>query len=100
MFDLNVQMMGLPQPDLSYVVRGEMPQSAASVDGGAAPKFLIFGLHAEQRLRFVLAVNSGGDLRALRPLFAGDIACNAADLIDTTKTLRDTAKRLQASAKA
>lgn len=100
MFDLNVQMMGLPQPDLSYVVRGEMPQSAASVDGGAAPKFLIFGLDAEQRLRFVLAVNSGGDLRALRPLFAGDIACNAADLIDTTKTLRDTAKRLQASAKA
>lgn len=96
MFGLNLQMMGLPQPGLDYVVRGEMPQPSGPQ--ASAAKFLIFGLDASQRLVYALAVNAGGDLRALRALFASDTQCDAHSLCDSTRSLRDIVKSLQASA--
>jgi len=97
MFGLNIQMMGMPQPDLTYSLRGVMPAPDSAAAGGAgAPKFLIFGLDALQRLRYAVAVNAGGDLRVLRPLFTSETACADGSLSDSTRPLREITRQLQA----
>ncbi len=98
MFGLNIQMMGLPRPDLHYCLRGVLPDPQALAEGRASAKFLMFGLDDQQRLRYALAVNAGGELRALRPLFTHDTVCSSALLTDDARSLRDIARQLQAPA--
>ncbi|MNZ92108.1 Anthranilate 1,2-dioxygenase system ferredoxin--NAD(+) reductase component [compost metagenome] len=98
MFGMNIQMMGMPRPDLNYCLRGALPDPEAVAQGTAPAKFLMFGLDSQQRLRYALAVNAGGDLRALRPLFTHDTACGSTDLTDNARSLRDIARQLQAAA--
>ena len=98
MFGLNIQMMGLPRADLEYCVRGSLPEPGGLATAGAnQPKFLMLGLDERQRLRYALAVNAGGDLRTLRPLFTHDIACQPELLSDGARSLRDSVRQLQAT---
>ncbi|MCA0243612.1 MAG: FAD-dependent oxidoreductase [Proteobacteria bacterium] len=60
----NVQMLGLPAADLQYVCRG---------DPDAAGRALWLGLRDGVPVHGV-ALNTGGDLRALRPLFEQRVA--------------------------
>jgi 3-phenylpropionate/trans-cinnamate dioxygenase ferredoxin reductase subunit len=90
-FDCNIQMLGLPRPDLNYVVRGSMDPASA------APRFIMLGLHDGKPYQ-ALAVNAGGDLRALRPLLERALPIDAAQFSDETITVRAFAKAAQAQA--
>lgn len=90
-FDCNIQMLGLPQPDLHYVVRGSMSPDDAN------PKFIMVGLQGATA-RHALAVNAGGDLRALRPVLEKALAIDASQFSDTSTTMKAYAKALLASA--
>ncbi|WP_076998890.1 NAD(P)/FAD-dependent oxidoreductase [Variovorax sp. KK3] len=81
-FGCNVQMMGLPAEGLAYRWRGD-PAAAA-----AMPKLLMLGTNADGRLRHAIAVNAGGDLRQLRPLFDAAVPIDAARLCDLSVPLR------------
>ncbi|MFU1913434.1 NAD(P)/FAD-dependent oxidoreductase [Bordetella avium] len=97
MFGLNIQMMGMPHAGLTYSLRGVMPApESAAADGASAPKFLMFGLDALQRLRYAVAVNAGGDLRMLRPLFTSEAPCANGCLSDGARPLREITRQLQA----
>jgi len=95
MFDMNVQMMGLPQPGLRYCQRGAMPMLGGAGSAGQS-KFLVFGFNAQHCLRYALAVNAGAELRALRPLFTNAIACDGNNLCDSSRSLREVVRQLQA----
>ncbi len=58
----NIQILGLAQPDLAYIVRGD-PDPRADI-----PRFICLGLLDGVPVHGA-AINAGGDLRALRPLF-------------------------------
>lgn len=92
-FDLNVQMLGLPQDGLRYVVRGNHDPEAAD------PKFIMLGLEGCIP-RHALAVNAGGDLRALRPALERKLATNTASFSDTSISMKAYVKALLASAGA
>lgn len=81
-FGCNLQMLGLPAPDLQFVARG-----AAQADA-AQPKFMLLGLHG-QRLCQGFAVNAGGDLRQLRALIESGRDCDTQRLLDPARPLRD-----------
>jgi len=101
MFGLNIQMMGLPRADLEFVWRASPPEPVATANptvGGA--KFLMFGLDEALRMRYALAVNAGGDLRTLRPVFTQELACPPDILSDTSRSLRDGIRQIQAAARA
>jgi len=90
-FDCNVQMLGLPQPDLRYVTRGQPdPQ-------GPAPKFIMLGMR-DGRPCHALAVNAGGDLRALRPLLERALPVDAQRFTDESVAMRAFAKAALAEA--
>ncbi len=78
---LNIQMLGFPEPGLCYLVRGDM----------AAAKFNIFGFDGE-KLRYVLAVNNGGDIRPLRTLLESCVSVAATQLLDTSRSIREIVK--------
>lgn len=90
-FDCNIQMLGLPQPDLNYVVRGQLDSASA------APRFIMLGLQNGKPYQ-ALAVNAGGDLRALRPLLERGLPIDTAQFCDETITVRAFAKAAQAKA--
>lgn len=90
-FDCNIQMLGLPQPQLNYVVRGSMSPDDAT------PKFIMVGLQGTTP-RHALAVNAGGDLRALRPILEKALDIDAGQFSDTSTTMKAYAKALLASA--
>lgn len=90
-FDCNIQMLGLPRPDLDYVVRGSLDPASAT------PRFIMLGLHNGKPYQ-ALAVNAGGDLRALRPLLERALPIDAAQFSDETITVRAFAKAAQALA--
>jgi len=92
MFGCNVQMMGLPSARLDYHWRG------SADTGQAPPKFLLFGMDPAQRLRHVIAVNAGAELRPLRPLVEQGIPLDPQRLCDTTVALRQYARDATASA--
>lgn len=90
-FDCNIQMLGLPQPDLEYIVRGSMnPEDEA-------PKFIMLGLQGGIA-RHALAVNAGGDLRALRAVLEKEIAIEPTSFSDTSTTMKAYSKALLTSA--
>ena len=90
-FDCNVQMLGLPQPDLVYVTRGN-----ADPDN-PAPKFVMLGLR-DGTPYHALAVNAAGDLRALRPLLERSLPIDSSRFADESITLREFAKATVAAA--
>lgn len=89
-FNCNIQMLGLPQPDLNYVVRGELDAQADT------PKFIMLGLKNDVP-HYAIAVNAGGDLRALRTLFEKSVRINPSEFIDTSITARAFAKSAAAA---
>ncbi|TFL14491.1 ferredoxin reductase [Pusillimonas caeni] len=90
-FECNIQMLGLPRAGLQYVLRGGMDPADAS------PKFIMLGLEGSIP-RHALAVNAGGDLRALRPVLERGLEVDAAGFSDTSATMKAYAKALLASA--
>lgn len=90
-FDCNIQMLGLPQAGLQYIVRGSMDPADPN------PKFIMLGLQ-DSVARHALAVNAGGDLRALRPILERGLDVDAAGFSDTSTTMKAYAKALLASA--
>lgn len=89
-FGCNIQMLGLPEPDLNYVIRGELDPKAET------PKFIMLGLRNNVP-RYAIAVNAGGDLRALRTLFEKGVRINPNDFTDTSVTARAFAKSATAA---
>lgn len=81
-FDINLQVIGVPRPELSYHCRGDMRPSAE------APKFLLLGTDASGRILHAIAVNAGGDLRQLKGLVDGRTSCDATRLCDASAPLR------------
>lgn len=91
-FDCNIQMLGLPQAECEYIVRGELE----SADG--APNFIMLGLQDGKPCQ-ALAVNAGGDLRAIRPLLESALPIDSTQFTNTAITLRAYAKAAMAAAK-
>jgi 3-phenylpropionate/trans-cinnamate dioxygenase ferredoxin reductase component len=85
----NIQMLGMPAAGLQYVVRGDP----------AAGKALWIG-HREGVPVHGVAINAGGDLRALRPLFERGRPVPLQDFHDPTLNLRAWAKQSLADAAA
>ncbi len=84
----NIQMLGsVPEHgDISYLQRAALDPDAER------PKGLLLGM-SRGRLVHAVAVNSGGDLRALRPLLEQMASVDAGVLLDETKPLRTIVKR-------
>ena len=89
-FGCNIQMLGLPEPDLTYVIRGELDPKAET------PKFIMLGLKNDVP-HYAIAVNAGGDLRALRTLFEKSVRINPNEFTDTSVTARAFAKSATAA---
>ncbi|WP_447919180.1 NAD(P)/FAD-dependent oxidoreductase [Achromobacter aegrifaciens] len=92
-YGCNVQMLGLPQPDLVYACRG-VPQVQAD-----APKFIWLG-HRDGVPVHAIAINAGGDLRQLRVLFEQGIAIDPQRYADETVALKPLVKACQQNAAA
>lgn len=90
-FGCNIQMLGLPEGSLNYVVRGTIDAAADT------PKFIMLGLRNSVPVH-AIAVNAGGDLRALRPLIEKALPIDAAQFTDASVTVRAFAKTVLASA--
>ncbi len=92
-FGCNIQMLGLPQAGLHYIVRGDNdPQSEA-------PNFMMLGLR-DGKPHHALAVNAGGDLRAMRPILERTLPINPDEFTHTATTVRAFAKAVVAKAKS
>jgi len=70
-FGCNIQMLGMPAQDLSYLCRGEAEPAAE------APKLIWLG-HRNGVPVHGVAVNAAGDLRQMRPLFERGIRVDPA----------------------
>jgi 3-phenylpropionate/trans-cinnamate dioxygenase ferredoxin reductase subunit len=77
----NIQMLGSPDVHLHYAVRGDL----------TTDQFIIFGFDGET-LRYVLAVNKGGDIRPLRTLLEAHLTIARETLLDTSRSLREIVK--------
>ncbi|VTU22994.1 Anthranilate 1,2-dioxygenase system ferredoxin--NAD(+) reductase component [Variovorax sp. PBS-H4] len=83
----NIQVLGLPAPDLEYVRRGDP----------ASGKVLWIG-HRDAIPLHGVAINAGADLRAIRPLFEQRRTVQFDDFRDDATHLRAWAKQMQAGA--
>ncbi|GAB3116133.1 FAD-dependent oxidoreductase [Bordetella tumbae] len=85
----NIQVLGLPAPDLEYVRRGDL----------ASDKVMWIGHRSSVPLHGV-AINAGSDLRAIRPLFERGQPLQWEDFPLDTTNLRAWVKQMQAHASA
>ncbi|MDF8365602.1 oxidoreductase C-terminal domain-containing protein, partial [Achromobacter anxifer] len=92
-YGCNVQMLGLPQPDLVYACRG-VPQVQVE-----APKFIWLG-HRDGVPVHAIAINAGGDLRQLRVLFEQGIPIDTQRYADESVALKPLVKASQQNAAA
>ncbi|VTU30667.1 NAD(P)/FAD-dependent oxidoreductase [Variovorax sp. RA8] len=83
----NIQVLGLPAPDLEYVRRGDL----------ASDKVMWIGHRGSVPLHGVV-INAGSDLRAIRPLFERGQPVQWEDFPLHTTNLRAWVKQLQAHA--
>ncbi len=90
-FGCNVQMLGASRDGMRYTWRDTPPGDAAS------PKFMLLGM-LDGRLGHAIAVNAGGDLRQLRPLFGLPVNEYLARLCDAALPLRQIVREVQAEA--
>ncbi|WP_324741220.1 NAD(P)/FAD-dependent oxidoreductase [Pseudomonas veronii] len=88
-FGCNLQMLGLPEPDLTYVHRNINTSSEA-------PKWVSFGLRNNQ-IRHVVCANAGGELRPLKSLMELGVACSPEALADVNQPLRQLEKQYRAA---
>jgi 3-phenylpropionate/trans-cinnamate dioxygenase ferredoxin reductase subunit len=79
---MNLQMLGLPGAGLRYVVRGQLHDA----------RFQYYGFDGD-RLRYVFAVNGGGDMRPLRMLMEAGAPVDAALLADSSQPVRAMVKQ-------
>ena len=91
-FDCNIQMVGLPLSGLRYHVRGDVRADVP------APKFVLVGMDSDSRLRHVIAVNAGAELRPLRALVDQGTPCEPAALTNLSIPLRQAVRDAQAAA--
>lgn len=87
-FGCNLQMLGMPVPGLTYRCR------RAADDGAQVPRFLLMGASDAGQILHAIAVNAGGDLRALKPLVDAAAACDPVALCDTGTPLRQQVRAL------
>lgn len=85
----NIQMLGLPAPGLTYALRGD-PQ--------AEPCKALWIGHRDGVPVHGIAINAGGDLRVLRPLFEQRLRVDVAAFADQSQPLRAWMKAQQAAA--
>ncbi|HUK07361.1 MAG TPA: FAD-dependent oxidoreductase [Stellaceae bacterium] len=81
-YDSNIQVLGLPTPELELITRGD-PNSNS---------FTMLGLDGEGRLACAITVNSGRDMSALRRLAATRVRLPEEALADPQKKLSDLAR--------
>jgi len=86
-FGCNIQMLGLPDAGLTYILRGS-PNATEPL-----PKFIMLGLK-NNIPRHAIAINAGGDLRALRPLFERAIPIDPTQFSDPSVTAKAFAKAM------
>lgn len=79
--EMNIQMLGMPDAGLDYRMRGRESDR----------KFSVYGF-ADDRLRYVLAVNSGAEMTPLRRLIAAGAVVDANRLTDADLPVRETVK--------
>lgn len=77
----NIQILGAPQAGLRYVMRGEPAPDEPM------PRLLCLGLQGDVPVHGV-AINAGGDLRVLRPLFEQGIPIRADVFADPATALK------------
>ena len=82
-FECNIQMLGAFDPSLAYCARGQLP------NGKEQAKFLLFGI-SSGKLRHVIAVNSGGNLRQFRAVLETSAYVPVNELSDVSIPLRKT----------
>jgi 3-phenylpropionate/trans-cinnamate dioxygenase ferredoxin reductase subunit len=92
-FGCNIQMLGLPAPDLAYVCRG------SAEPGEPAPKLIWLG-HRDGIPVHGVAVNAPGDLRQLRVLFERAVPIDPAGYADESTALKPWIKACQQAAAA
>ena len=92
-FGHNIQMLGLPNAELTYLTRIETTNS------GAPQKIIFLGLYDKKPVN-ALAINAGGDLRALRPLFENSVDIDPDQFTDTHLSVRAFAKQTMSKAVA
>jgi anthranilate 1,2-dioxygenase ferredoxin reductase subunit len=81
-YDSNIQVLGLPTPELELITRGDTNSNS----------FTMLGLDDESRLACAITVNSGRDMSALRRLAASRAAISKAALADPQNKLTDLAR--------
>lgn len=79
--DCNIQLLGQVEPDLQYVLRGEL---SAGPDQG---KCICLGLRQGKPV-YGVAINAGADLRTLRPLFEQGIVMPTEPFSDLSVLLK------------
>jgi len=79
--DMNIQMLGMPNPALTYLTRGQPTE----------PKFSVYGFDGHQ-LRYALVVNSGAEMTPLRKLMSAGASVDASLLADPARPVRETVK--------
>ncbi|MDB5757733.1 MAG: Ferredoxin reductase [Burkholderia sp.] len=78
---MNIQMLGMPDPALAYLTRGQPSDT----------KFSVYGFDGQQ-LRYALVVNSGAEMTPLRKLMTAGASVDANCLADLARPVRDTVK--------
>jgi anthranilate 1,2-dioxygenase ferredoxin reductase subunit len=81
-YDCNIQMLGLVEPDLDLVVRGDP----------ASNQFTIIGLGPDRRIAAAITVNNGREMSALRRLIATKAIFPRETLADPGQKLSDLLK--------
>ncbi len=81
-YDCNIQMLGLVEPGLDLVVRGNP----------ASSQFTVIGLGPDRRIAAAITVNNGREMSALRRLIATQAVLPRETLADTGQKLSDLVK--------
>jgi anthranilate 1,2-dioxygenase ferredoxin reductase subunit len=81
-YDCNIQMLGLVEPDLDLVVRGDP----------ASNQFTVIGLGPDRRITAAITVNNGREMSALRRLITTNVIFPRETLADTGQKLSDLVK--------
>jgi len=81
-FGWNLQILGVPVAGLQYHRRGELGTA------DTATKFMLLGANSAGQILHAIALNSGGDLRQLKPLVDSKTPCDPMFLCDASAPLR------------
>jgi anthranilate 1,2-dioxygenase ferredoxin reductase component len=85
-YDCNIQMLGLFDPDLELLLRGDV----------AAGSFTLLGLGGDQRIKLAITVNNGRDMAVLKRLVTAKTGFPKEALADPNRKLADLLKAARA----